>query len=97
MNPFRDWLRPARSGRSSENLTHQLTNLAGRPDFNIQRALLEQKLERWMKETHDSVPKEISHDSFDRETGDALKLKDYRRTTPGEDKGASSTNAPGPR
>ena len=76
---------------------HQLTNLAGRPDFNIQRALLQQKLERWMKETHDSVPEEISHDSFDRETGDALKLKDYRRTTPGEDKGASSTNEPGPR
>jgi N-sulfoglucosamine sulfohydrolase len=76
---------------------HQLTNLAGRPDFNIQRELLSQTLDLWMKETHDSVPKEISHDSFDRDTGKALKVKSYRRTTPGEDKGATNVNNPGPR
>ncbi|MDA0283615.1 MAG: sulfatase [Planctomycetota bacterium] len=76
---------------------HQLTNLVGRPDYNIQRALLTQVLDAWMEETHDSVPEEISLDSFDRETGDSLKLKSYRRATPGEDREASSTNAPGPR
>ena len=76
---------------------HQLTNLVGRPDYNIQRALLSQTLDRWMEETHDSVPEEISHDSFDRETGKALGVKDYRKTTPGEDKGATKVNRPGPR
>ena len=76
---------------------HQLVNLVGRPDYNIQRALLSQTLDRWMEETHDSVPDEISHDSFDRETGKALGVKDYRKTTPGEDKGATKVKNPGPR
>lgn len=76
---------------------HQLNNLAGHPKFSNQQKELSSVLETWIEETHDSVPKEISHDSFDRETGNSLKLKDYRRTTPGEDRNADKINAPGPR
>jgi N-sulfoglucosamine sulfohydrolase len=76
---------------------HQLNNLAGNPKFATQQNHLSSVLETWTDETHDSIPKEISHDSFDRETGKALKTKDFRRTTPGEDRNASDSNAPGPR
>ena len=76
---------------------HQLHNLAGNPKFSEQQKHLASVLEEWIDETHDSVPAEISLDSFDRETGDALKLKSYRRTTPGEDRNASEINSPGPR
>lgn len=76
---------------------HQLNNLAGNAEFAVQQKQLSRVLETWIDETHDSVPEEISHDTFDRETGKALKTKDYRRTTPGEDRNASFTNAPGPR
>ena len=89
--------RPAVELYDLRNDPHQLTNLAGRPDFNIQRELLSQKLDQWMKETHDSVPEEISRDSFDRETGKSLGVKNYRKPTPGEDKGATKVDAPGPR
>ena len=76
---------------------HQLNNLAGKAKFAAQQKQLASVLETWIDETHDSVPEDISHDSFDRETGKALNKKDYRQTTPGEDRNASSTNAPGPR
>ncbi len=76
---------------------HQLKNLAGQTKFAAKQKLLAQTLEAWIDETHDSVPQEISHDSFDRETGKALNVKSYRRTTPGEDRKASFVNAPGPR
>jgi len=75
---------------------HQLHNLAGRKEFSAQQQRLAGLLESWMQATHDSVPQEISHDSFDRETGRSLKVKSYRRTTPGEDRGATEVNAPGP-
>ena len=76
---------------------HQLNNLAGNPEFSAQQKELSSVLETWIDETHDSAPKEISHDSFDRETGKALNVKSYRRMTPGEDHNASQTNATGPR
>lgn len=77
---------------------HQLTNLAGDSQFAKQQSKLKETLSIWMKETHDSVPDEISHDSFDRETGKPLrKGTGFRKTTPGEDKDASFINAPGPR
>jgi hypothetical protein len=51
-----------------------------------------------MDETHDSVPDDISRDSFNRKTGQRLPgVKNYRRTTPGEDRKADQSNAPGPR
>ena len=89
--------RPAVELYDLQSDPHQLNNLAGDAKHAGKRELLEAKLSAWMKETHDSVPKEISHDSFDRETGKSLKVKNYRRTTPGEDRGATNVNAPGPR
>ncbi|MGZ0168693.1 MAG: sulfatase family protein [Planctomycetales bacterium] len=76
---------------------HQFNNLAGNAKFAAQQKELSSMLATWSDETHDSVPKDISRDSFDRETGKALKTKNYRRTTPGEDRKASTINAPGPR
>jgi hypothetical protein len=77
---------------------HQLNNLAG----GTKHAAVEQRLlatlQRWMDQTHDSVPDDISRDSFDRRTGDRLpNAKGYRRTTPGEDRQADRSHAPGPR
>ena len=55
-------------------------------------------LDLWVEETGDSVPKDLSQDSFDRETGDRIRRQEseYRGTTPGEDRGATRINASGP-
>lgn len=76
---------------------NQLKNLVGDPAFALVETKLAAVLDQWMDETGDSVPDEISHDSFDRETGNSLKIKDYRKMTPGEDRGADRINASGPR
>lgn len=76
---------------------YQLKNLAGNPKYAAVQNRLTETLEQWMEATHDSVPADISRDSFDRLTGDRLKGNfQYRRTTPGEDREADRTNAPGP-
>lgn len=77
--------------------THQLRNKIGDADFAKVKNQLEGVLTRWMQETRDSVPKKISADSFDRETGASLNKPNYRATTPGEDTGATMTNASGPK
>lgn len=79
------------------NDPHQLKNLASDPKLQVVRADLAATLMSWMEATADSVPAEISHDSFDRETGKAAGSKDYRRTTPGEDRAAHMVHASGPR
>lgn len=78
---------------------HQLTNLAAEPAFAETRLRLSNLLNQWMEETGDSVPSDISRDSFHRETGDRIASSeaDYRDTTPGEDRGATKINAAGPR
>lgn len=76
---------------------YQLENLASDPAYGDARQHLSKVLDQWTDETGDSVPKDISHDSFDRETGRALKVSNYRGTTPGEDRGATRINATGPR
>ncbi len=78
---------------------HQLNNLAGDPAFTETKQRLSKLLYQWMEETGDSVPKDISRDSFHRETGDRIAKDeaDYRGTTPGEDRGATKINAAGPR
>lgn len=75
----------------------QLTNLSARRSMKAIESSLKGKLLQWSRETLDSVPAEISGDSFDRETGNRLKIKQYRFTTPGQDTGASRSNQPGPR
>jgi N-sulfoglucosamine sulfohydrolase len=77
---------------------NQLNNLAGSPKYAAVQERLAKTLDQWMDETHDSVPDDISRDSFHRRTGRRLKdVKNYRGTTPGEDRQADQTNAPGPR
>ena len=77
---------------------HQLHNLAGATAHAEVQRKLRSLLARWSEETRDSVPSKISADSFHHETGDRIvKDESYRGTTPGEDRGASETNAPGPR
>jgi arylsulfatase A-like enzyme len=80
----------------------QLTNLAGRKEFAERETQLVAMLDRWSDETHDSVPKRISADRFDKETGEVIPFEDgqrdaYRGTTPGEDRGAERWNGAGPR
>jgi arylsulfatase A-like enzyme len=90
--------RPAIELYHTKTDPNQLHNLAGMRKHAAIQQRLANTLDRWMDETHDSVPAEISRDSFDRRTGQRLKdVKDYRRTTPGEDRQADQTNAPGPR
>ena len=81
----------------TESDPHQLKNLAGNPKYAAVQKRLAATLSKWMDETRDSVPSDISRDSFDRRTGNRLKVKNYRRTTPGEDRKADQSNAPGPR
>lgn len=77
---------------------HQLNNLAGDPKYAEVEKRLTDTLDRWMSETHDSVPDNITSDLFDRETGDRKRgLVNYRGTTPGEDRQADRVIAPGPR
>ncbi|MEQ8787851.1 MAG: sulfatase [Pirellulaceae bacterium] len=78
---------------------HQLHNLAGDPRYAKEQARLKAALAQWMEETADSVPDDISRDSFHRETGGRIaeKESDYRGTTPGEDRDAHLVNKPGPR
>ena len=78
---------------------NQLTNLAGNPDYANRQQQLTALLDRWMDETKDSVPKRISQDRFDKETGAVLppeQREGYRGTTPGEDRGADRSNEKGP-
>lgn len=79
--------------------SEQLENLADNPDYASVKKRLSMLLDRWVDETGDDVPENISKDAFDRETGESLKVgKDAFRGTPaGWDRGASKVNAPGPR
>lgn len=52
---------------------HQVSNLAGQAAFAGIEKKLSDALARWMDETGDTVPKVISPDTFDRETGEPLK------------------------
>jgi len=77
---------------------HQLHNLAGQPEYESIQQQLTDALNQWMEETHDSVPDNISTDLFDRQTGERLKKSTtHQGTTPGEDRQADQTHAPGPR
>ena len=75
---------------------YQLTNLVADEDQADVRQQLSGVLDLWMKETSDSVPENLSSDSFHRETGKPLGTAP-NGTTPGEDRGADRNNNPGPR
>lgn len=77
----------------------QLHNLAKAPEQASTKAKLSALLDDWITATGDSAPEHLSKDSFDRETGNSLKLKEneYRGTPPGWDHRSWEINAPGPR
>ncbi len=75
----------------------QLKNMAGNKKFAKKEEQLRAILKQWSIETADSVPSRISQDSFDRESGDSLRKKNYRGITPGEDRNASKVNSAGPK
>ena len=89
--------RPKESLFQTNTDSEQLRNLVDDPKHGSAKARLSDVMDRWMDETGDSVPDDISRDSFHRETGDRLKIKgeSYRRTTPGEDRNATKINATG--
>lgn len=76
---------------------HQISNLAGRPEFDAVQKRLWSALEKWMEQTGDSVPAEISPDMFNRESGAALGARRNQayRPPPGADRGADRNNADG--
>ncbi len=80
----------------------QLRNVADDPKYAATRAHLISLLDQWAEETHDSVPDDLSPDTFDRETGKSLLKPNERKLAPrgtpaGWDRGATRVNAPGPR
>lgn len=89
--------RPAVELYNFQQDSFQLTNLAGKPEYESVQKKLSHVLDQWMKETGDSVPKNISEDTFDRETGERIKGAKADGTTPGEENNADRINSPGPR
>lgn len=79
---------------------HQLKNLAGQPQTDAVQQQLQSLLTQWMDETGDSVPEQISWDTFHRTTGASLPISRLPKLiplTPGEDRNADKVNEPGPR
>jgi len=91
--------RPAEELYQYQKDPNQLNNLAADPAFAETKRRLSKLLMQWVEETGDSVPGNISRDSFHRETGDRIAKEEaeYRGTTPGEDRAATKINSPGPR
>lgn len=91
--------------RPTEELYHtaadpeQLTNLADVTDHAAVKARLSALLDQWTEETGDDVPEKVSADSFDRETGASLGIKNqaFRGTPAGWERNAAQINLPGPR
>ncbi|MDO8542249.1 MAG: sulfatase [Opitutaceae bacterium] len=76
---------------------HQISNLAGKPEFAAIEKRLSAALERWMDQTGDSVPDQISPDMFNRETGAPLpgRRADTYLAPAGASRGADRINADG--
>lgn len=76
---------------------HQVSNLSGRPEFAAVENRLAAALDRWMKETGDSVPEKITPDTFDRETGNPLPGRRNNAYLPptGASRGADRVNTEG--
>ncbi|OYW24817.1 MAG: hypothetical protein B7Z55_01110 [Planctomycetales bacterium 12-60-4] len=94
--------RPVEELYRTDGDPHQLHNLANDPDYASVKTQLSKLLDEWSEATHDSVPADLSKDTFDRETGKSLlklteRLRAPRGTPAGWDRDAARTNAPGPR
>ena len=73
---------------------HQLRNIATNPENAPIIEKAQQLLDRWIQETGDSVPADITND---RQDAYGKRNPNHKRgTMPGEDRGAAKINAPGP-
>ncbi|QDS87893.1 Arylsulfatase [Rosistilla ulvae] len=77
----------------------QLNNLIDDKRYAADADRLRKLLDEWSVATGDTVPDQISSDSFDRETGDRLPIAKnaFRGTPAGTQRNATTVNNPGPR
>ncbi len=85
---------------------HQLTNLADDPHHTERLATMRGLLDRWIKETGDTCPDDLTVDVCDRHNANAIivqpdgsrSMRPYRRgVTPGSERTATTIVSPGPR
>ena len=74
----------------------QTRNLVNNPEYRDVLEEMRKVMLRWQEETGDSVPKNLTHDWYDRESGDALPEKGIRGEMPGAVRNATKINNPGP-
>ena len=89
--------RPSIELYNVHNDPHQLNNLAGSPQHSSIEKKLAGVLKQWQQETGDTVPEKITPDTFDRTSGDSLKIGTPRGTAPGSANNADRINRSGPR
>lgn len=89
--------RPAVELYDSRADPHQLVNLAGKPEHSETEKTLSRILAEWQDETGDTVPKELTPDTFHRETGERVGKGTPRGTAPGSSRQADRINNAGPR
>ncbi len=92
--------RPAQELYDRQTDPYQTNNLIGVPEYASTRTRLAAALQKWRDETGDSTPDQITRDTFDRDTGVALKLNKQQRSEinhppPGHDRNATHVNAEG--
>lgn len=75
---------------------NQLTNLAGQPEHSKTETRLADLLSEWQTETGDSVPANLTPNTFDPKTGDRSIKGTPRGTMPGAENKADQIDAPGP-
>ena len=73
----------------------QLANVASLAAYQDTLLALRQVLQRWRQETHDTTPKQLTGDWYNRETGEPLDREHSRGEMPGGEE-AVRTNARGP-
>ena len=79
------------------NDPHQLNNLAGSPQHSSIENKLAAVLNQWQQETGDTIPEKITPDTFDRSSGESLKIGTPRGTAPGTTNNADHIDNSGPR
>ncbi|MHC4475430.1 MAG: sulfatase family protein [Planctomycetota bacterium] len=79
---------------------HQLNNLVDDPNHAKQLEYARWLMNRWQRQTGDTVPQELTPDRFDRQTGKRLLkglVPSNRGVIPGSERDAQNINDPGPR
>jgi hypothetical protein len=92
--------RPAEALFDVSSDYHQLKNLVDDPDHKKILEHLRQRMDQWQRNTGDTVPKQLTQDRFDRQTGKTLfkgLVPPERGIIPGSERDAQNINDPGPR